>query len=280
MARVRIVTDSTASIPEEQLQKYGIKVVPLSIQFGQESYLDGVEIGTAEFYERLGKGEMPSTSQPSPGKFADVYRELTQNGDAVLSIHISRKLSGTCQSAQLAREQFPGSTIEVVDSEGVSMLLGFAVLEAARAAEAGKSVKEVIETVNRVKEKVFGYITLPTLTYLERSGRLSKGAAFIGGLLSVKPIISMKNGELTVVEKVRTFSQSVQRILEITRDKLKNQPCSTLAVLHTNALDQARVLAEQAKSVINCREILYSEMGPTLAVSGGPRILGLAAYPG
>jgi len=278
LTRVRIVTDSTASIPEEQLEELGISVVPLSIRFGQESFRDGVELKTDEFYRRLEQGEMPTTSQPSPGEFVTAFRELSQDGDAVVSIHLSSKLSGTFQSAVLAKELFPKSTIEVVDSGGVTMVLGFVVLEAARAAAAGQALQEVQEIINRVKERVFGFVTLPTLKYLEKSGRLSKGAAFFGGLLSIKPIISIDGGDLLVVEKVRTFSQALRRIIQLTQEGLKNCPGPAIAILHTNALEQAKALAEQVKAVINCREIVFAEMGPTLAVNGGPGILGLAAY--
>lgn len=207
MAKVQVITDSTADIPKDLVKELGISVVPLKVHLASESYLDGVNISSSEFYSRLKEiDQMPTTSQPSPSDFVEAYREAMENGSTeILSIHLSSAFSGTYQSATLAKSMVEGEiNVTVLDSKTASYAIGTIVVAAAQAAQEGKSMDECVAVARRVMESKEVYFLVDTLDYLQKGGRIGKASAVVGSLLNIKPILSINNdGEVYAVEKVR-----------------------------------------------------------------------------
>lgn len=218
---VRIVTDSTADIPVEQAKASGITVVPLTVFFGNEEYLDGVDLNNATFYQKLQTGKVtPRTSQPPPAAFMEAFTKLIDEGaDSILSIHVSAKLSGTYQSARTGRDSLPDDLrkipIEIVDSETVSMGMGYAVLQAAKEAQQGDSLEDIQSRLRSRLSRTQILFVLDTLEYLKRGGRVGSAKAFLGNMLSVKPILAIKNGMVVGLEQPRTRSRANARIAQI-----------------------------------------------------------------
>lgn len=218
---VRIVTDSTADIPQEQAQALGITIVPLTVFFGDEAYLDGVELDSDAFYHKLATGKgLPRTSQPPPAAFQEAYTRLIDEGaDAILSVHLSAKLSGTYQSAYTARDSLPEQLkkipIDVVDSKNISVSMSVPILRAAKEARDGLGLQEIkshlLDTLSRTRILA----VLDTLEYLKRGGRIGGATAFLGNMLSVKPIVSLKDGEVVPVERPRTRSKAYERVTQL-----------------------------------------------------------------
>src|SRR5712691_4664185 len=224
---VRILTDSTADIPPEQAQALGISVVPLTVFFGEEAFLDGIELDNAGFYARLQASRIsPSSSQPTPAAFQEAYAQLIEEGaDAIISVHVSSKLSGTYQSARNGRDALPDDMkkipIEMVDSETVSMGMGLAIMQAAKEAQQGLGLEEIkAHLLDRLSRTRLLFV-LDTLEYLKRGGRVGGAQALLGNLLSVKPVLSIKNGVVVAVEQPRTRSKAYGRIAQMLREMEK-----------------------------------------------------------
>ncbi len=273
---VKIVTDSSADLPDELVKALGITVVPLYVRFGDEVLRDRVDISEDEFYQRLTEGSVhPSTTQPSPQDFVDIYQKLAKGADGIVSIHISAKLSGTCNSAIQARETMGSSCpIEVVDSETLSMALGLIVIAAARAAKAGKSLDEVEAVARETMPKIRLLALLDTLKYLMLGGRIGKAKALLGSILSVKPILTLKDGEVVPAGQVRTRAKGLDRLFEFVQS-IEN--IQELTVVHSTTPDEAQALAERLGSVFDKEKIIMSRLGPVLGVHIGPAALIVAA---
>lgn len=273
---VKIVTDSTSGLPAEVLKEYDISVVPLSIQLGDETY-EETNLPLNDFYTQLVAGKMPKTASPAPGAFAKAYQSLLEEGHSIISIHLSSKASGTYLAAETAKKMFPDSKIDVVDSRGLTILLGVQVFEAAKAAASGKSHEEVLETVEHVRANLYGYVALPTLKYIQRSGRITKGQAMVGALLNIKPILYFEQGELIVLEKVRTYPQALKRILELVAEKVQGHRCA-LGVLGGNDPELTQEFIQEARKVIKWEELYTGDVGVTIASHGGPGMLAVMVY--
>jgi DegV family protein with EDD domain len=266
---VKIVTDSTADLPDELVKEMGITVVPLYVRFGEEVLRDRVDISEDEFYERLQHDPVhPNTTQPTPQDFVDVYQKLSADADGIVSIHISGKLSGTCNSALMARETMGNECpIEVVDSEVLSMALGLVVIAAATAAKAGKSMDEVVEAAKQVMPKIRLLFLLDTLKYLLLGGRIGKVKALLGSILNVKPMLTLKDGELVPAGQARTRAKGIDRLFEFVQS---SKDIQDLAVVYNTTPDEARALAERIGSVFDREKIRIARVGPGLGVHGGP----------
>lgn len=277
---VKIVTDSTADLPESLIRKHGITVVPLNVHFGEEVYQDGVDIWASEFYYKLQNGpHLPRTSQPSPGDFLKVYTELTADGSDVVSLHLSKQLSGTWQSAQMAKEMLEGGRVTVVDSASASMGLGLLALEAARRAGEGATADQVAEAAERGSRSLSLYFVVDTLEWLQKNGRIGRATAFLGSLLNLKPVLTVEDGVVTPVEKARGKGKAVARMFELTHQRLGERP-ARFCVLHADRPEEAADLAEQAKREFNCVEApVISEVGPIVGTHVGPGTLGLVCLP-
>ena len=273
---VRIVTDSTCDLPRALVEAHGITVVPLTVFFGDDALLDGVDISAEEFYERLTSSpELPRTSQPSAELFRAAYEELGANGDEIVSIHISSKLSGTLNAASVAREEVAHSVhIDIIDSYNVSLGLGLVVIEAARSAQAGGTLEEVVATARRLKDRVTVHVSLDTLEYLQRGGRIGRARSFLGSILSVKPILHVEDGEVAPFERVRTRTKATARIFEIASGQGR---AKEMFVASGGNEAEARALLERLRAVLPHTDLLLGTLGPAVGVYTGPGALGIAA---
>lgn len=280
MHSVALVTDSTAYLPPELVERYRITVVPLYVRFGDETYRDGVDITPDQFYARLARTEvMPATSQPSAGDFLEVYRRLAEGGaSAILSIHISSKLSGTLASAEVARQELSGVPVHLLDSLSTSMGLGYQVLQAARELEAGRPLEEVVARVEALRERMRILFVVDTLEFLHRGGRIGGGAAFLGSLLNLKPLLSIREGHVDAVERVRTKRRAVQRMLDLFSNELGDRPVRA-AILQAGVPEEGSALRREVEARLNCQEMHESELSPVIGTHAGPGTVGVVTCP-
>lgn len=273
---VRIVTDSTCDLPPEMAAALGITVVPLTVFFGEDPFLDGVEITADEFYERQqATRELPRTSQPSVELFQEAYSEIGQNGSEIVSIHLSSKLSGTMNAAQVAREVLKHEMhIDLIDSYNVSLGLGLIVLEAARAANAGASLPEVVATARRAMDRVSVHVLVDTLEYLQKGGRIGRARSFLGSVLSIKPILRVEDGEVAPFERVRTRAKALERIYEIAAGMPR---AKEMFIAASGAQDTAAELIERLRPQLPHTELHLGSIGPVVGVYTGPNAIGVAA---
>lgn len=277
--RIGIVTDSTADIPKGYIERYGIEVVPLKVFFGEEEFRDGVDLTSEEFYNKLQTSPYhPRTSQPSPSDFINTYRKLGKEVDTIVSIHISGKLSGTYQSALIAKSNLEELDINVIDSKVTSMVLGIVVIQAARAVEQGKGKNEVIDLIHGILSKMKIYFVVDTLDYLQKGGRIGKAAAFMGNLLNIKPLLSLGDGEVIPVEKVRGKSKAVKKLLEKMRENIKPTKPVRVSVLGARADKEMEKLSKEIQEQFNVIEIIKASIGAVIGTYVGPGTVGVAFY--
>lgn len=281
MSKVMVVTDSTSNIPLELLDGNPIRVLPLQLIWGDEILRDGVDISPTEFYTRLKTAKiMPTTSQTTPEEFKQEYAQIIEAGYEILSIHISSKLSGTLDSAIQAKRAFPTAKIELVDSTSTSMAMGFQVLAAARVAAAGGSLHDCKTVAERAREQTGVYFALNTLEFLQRGGRIGGAAAFLGTVLSLKPILEIRGGQIEAVERVRTLSKSLDRLLDLVEAKLEKEPGPVrLCAIHGNSFEECNLLLNKAVKRFSSsliRETAISDVSPVLGTHAGPGALGMA----
>jgi DegV family protein with EDD domain len=271
---VRVVTDSTSDLPPELAEAQGITVVPLNVQFGEETYRDGVDISPDQFYQRLvSSPRLPTTSQPSVGAFIEAYQGVAEGAEGIVSVHISAKLSGTCNSATQAQTELASTVpIEVVDTRQASLATGLVALAAARAAQAGASLAEVAEEARKASGEVSVFFMVDTLEYLQKGGRIGKAAAFLGGLLNVKPLLTIRDGEVHPLERARTRRKAVARLLELVRQAA---PVRELAVMHSTTPEDAEELARQVAPLLSEGQVLTGRLGSVVGTYAGPGMLGV-----
>ena len=277
---IGIVTDSTCDLPQELMEQYKILVVPVPIQFGTETFLDGVTIDQATFYRRVEQdGMLPTTSQPPPNAFVEAYRRLADQADEIISIHVTGRLSGTLNSAIMAAEAVADNIkVYVFDSWAGSGGLGFMCLDAARMAEAGKSAAEILERLEEKRPQVNHLFTLASLKFAEMSGRVNKIQGALASLLNIKPIIRAEGGLMEMAAQVRTRKKAVERVIEMARERVGDATVN-LAVIHAQAPEEAAQLLEQAKSALHVSETFVHELALSLAVHFGPGTLAIVTYP-
>jgi DegV family protein with EDD domain len=273
---LRIVTDSSAGLPDDLVEKYRVEVVPLNVHFGRTSFREGVNIDNAQFYQMLAQAEeLPTTSQPSPGQFHEVYSRLIANGDQVISIHISGQLSGTFQSAMAARGMLPNAEITVIDSLSVSMGQGLIVLAASEAARKGRDHDDVVSLVKKAIRGTHVIFVVDTLEYLQKGGRIGGAAALLGTLLSLKPLLEIRDGHVEPLERVRTRRKAIKRAMEVLEERFDGQGPLRLFVLHAECSEEANQLAQNMRDRLPCTSVRVAELGPTLGTHGGPGTLGV-----
>ena len=285
MSKVMVVTDSTANIPVELLTESPIRVLPLHLIWGNETLRDGLDISPIEFYTRLKTAkEMPSTSQATPAEFKQLYAQCLDEGYEILSVHISAKLSGTMDSAIQARQSFKSSHIELVDSQSASMAMGFQVLAASRVAAVGGSLQECKTVAEKARQKTGVYFALNTLEFLKRGGRIGGAAAFLGTALSLKPLLELRDGQIEAVERVRTLSKTLERLLDLVSAKLEHESGPVrLCAIHGNSPEEAKQLLDSAIhrfSTTLVSEAIVSDISPVIGTHAGPGALGLAYMTG
>lgn len=272
---IKIVTDSTSDLPQALADELGITVVPVYVLFGNKTYRDRIDISEDEFYDKLLTSPVhPTTSQPSPRDFADVYSELAKDSDGIISVHISAKLSGTYNSAMQAKGMVSTDCpIEVIDSCNVSMGLGLIAVEAARLARSGKTFQQVAEETKQLISKIHVWAMFDTLKYLAKGGRVGKAKAMMGSVLNIKPLLVVKDGELMPAAKARSREKGIDLLFDYAG---KSTGIEDLAVVYTTTLDEAQALADRMGSLFERERIKIARLGPALGVHAGPGTLVVA----
>ncbi len=269
---VKIVTDSTSDLPQNLIEEYDITVVPAYVQFGGKTYRDGVDISQDEVYHKMvNENIIVKTSQPPPADFITAYKKLLAETDEIISLLVTSKLSGIYNSAVQAKEMIgAGKRIEVVDSMAASMGLGLTTLSAARMAQAGDSMIEIMEEIKSSLSRTHLWGIFDTLKYLFLGGRIGKAKALLGGVLHVKPMLTMSNGELQPTGLARSRSKAMDKLFEHVKNSLNIQD---VAVVHSTTPDDAQSLKDRIGTILDKNNIIISRLGPALGVHGGPGTL-------
>jgi len=283
MSKVAVVTDSTAYIPDDELVKNSITVTPQVLIWGEETFRDGIDILPQEFYRRLEHAKvMPTTSQVAILTMKETFQRLLESGYDVIGIFISSDLSGTIASAIQGREMLPQAAgkIEIVDSRSTSMAMGFQALAVARAARAGASLAECKQLAEEARRHTGVYFVVDTLEFLRRGGRIGGAQALLGTALNIKPLLTLVDGKIESVEKVRTKSKAIERLVELVEAGTGGQTPVRLATLHANAEAEARLALEDATHRLNPVEAVFASVSPVIGTHSGPGTVGLAYMAG
>lgn len=272
---VRIVTDSTSDIPREIASALGITVVPAYVHFGDKSYRDGVDMAPDELYQRMLNGPVhPTSSAPAPGDFTEAFGRLARETDEIVSVVVTSKQSAVYDSALMGKEAVKQKCrIEVIDSQSVTMGLGLMAIMAARKAQAGASIEEVVEALRQATPRTHGMALLETLKYALRGGRLSKAGTLIGALVKVRPILSIRSGVIGPSGVARTHAKGIERLCDFVR---KHRPIDDIAVVHSSSPEEAQSLAEQIESIVPQSHPTIARLGAALGVHAGPGALVVA----
>ena len=283
MSNIALVTDSTTYMPPELVRKYDISVAPQVLIWGDQTYKDGVDMESREFFTRLKTAKvMPSTSQVAVVSFQEIFQDLVNKDFEVLALLVSSKLSGTNQSAAQAKELMgpAGEKVHIVDSQSVAMALGFQALAVARALQGGASLKEAIALAEKSHTYTGVYFAVDTLEFLHRGGRIGGAQRFLGTMLNMKPILAIHDGRVEGIERIRTKSKAHDRVLELVMEKTKGKSPIRLATLHANAAEDAKALLARAERELNPTESIFTEVSPTVGTHAGPGTVGLAFMAG
>lgn len=276
---IKIVTDSTSDLSKDLIEKYDIEVVPLSISINNETYLDGIDITTKQFLELLTTSdELPKSSQPSSGSFVETYeRLLAEPGTShVISIHLTEGMSGTVNSAQAAAD-IVGDKVTVINSKYISHALAFQVIEAAKMAQEGKDIPEIIKHLENVRENTSLYIMVDTLEYLVKGGRIGRGKAFLGSLLKIKPVASLADGVYTPVTKVRTYVQLIDYLKKQFIEETEGKEVQAIGIAQVDAESLANRVKDAIQQIKNI-PVTISETSPIISTHTGPGALALMYF--
>ena len=277
MMGVVIVCDSTADLQISAKNKYGIKTVPLKVHFGDEEYRDGVDITAEEFYRKLESSKvLPTTSQPSPGDFVEMYKGILADGDhSIISIHLSAKLSGTHHSAEMAKRMLPDSDIEVIDSKLASTAYGIIVLEAAKAAANGKNKDEIVSLIEDLLDRVSVMFVVDTLEYLKKGGRIGKAQALLGTMLNIKPILTLEAGEIMPLTKARGRKKAISELIQKMQEKIGSEKQTLMGIMHASDPQGAEMVKGEITKVWSPDSMVESMVGPVIGTHTGPGTLAI-----
>ena len=273
---VKVVTDSTSDMPRDLAAQYGITVIPQKVIFGTEELRDGVDIGGDEFYRRVsGSATLPTTSQASAGEFKELYESIAEGADGIVSVHVSGALSGTVNSARSGGDQAEISCpVEVVDSTQAGMGTGLIAIAAARAANDGGDLQAVVSAAENAVSRCETYVLLDTLEYLQKGGRVGKARAMVATLLSIKPMIILREGVVDELGKERTHKKGMRRLQRVTEDFA---PLDELCVNYTTTPDEAQAFANQLQGLLpEGKEPLLAQIGPAVGTYTGPSAIGIS----
>lgn len=273
MEKIKIITDSTADLPKDIYEKYDIEVLPLLINFGEESYLDGVEINTDEVFEGIrNENILPTTAQVTPNRFVEIYKKYLAEGCKIISIHMSSMMSGTYQSACIAKEMLESQDIIVVDSQNVTAALGILVLKAVKLRENGYNISEVEEKLNSIRNKVKLSVYFDSLEYLVRGGRISKTAGMVGGMLGIKLILEIKDGIMSVKDKIRGNKKAIKKIISDLENATLDDEVPVI-LIDVNNIEVKEALRTYMKD--NGVNFIECPVGSTVCIHSGPGCCGL-----
>jgi len=280
MSGTAIVTDSTSDIPTELIEKYKITVVPLSVIFDNESFKDNrTDITTDQFYKKLRQSRnLPKTAQPSPGDFMEIYSRLLEQYDNIISIHISKKMSGTIASAEMAKKKMVDKNIEIIDSELVHMPLGFLVLKAAQLARQGKSFSEIVVGVKELKSKIKALFIPSTLEYLQKGGRIGRAKSLIASLLEIKPVLTLNYGEVSQFKTTRRWKQAKNELISSIESMVDNPQNMIVSVADSDARDEGDEMKQRIEATFHPKQLLRVEFGCILGTHLGPGAIGITFY--
>lgn len=271
---VKIVTDSTSDIPQELASELDITVIPVYLLFGEDTFRDRIDMSEDEFYKRLTSDPIhPTTTQPTPKDFDEAYQKLSAEADGIISIHLTKKLSGTYESAFQSAKNVKKCPIEVIDTYSVSMGSGLVVIAAAKMAKAGKSYKEILAEVKKMIPYIHVFALFDTLKYLAKGGRIGKGKALLGSILNVKPMLTLKEGEFEPAGQLRNRRKGIDKLFSYLENATSLRE---VAIVHSTSPDEARAFADRATSLISKEHIRVARLGPALGVHGGPMLLVVA----
>ena len=277
---LRIVTDSAADIPSGWEGEYDIHVIPINIQFGEKTYLQNVDLDYEAFYKLVDETKsIPKTSQPSPHQFTEFYKKIADKGDSIISIHVTSKLSGTYESAEIAARELTGEiNVIPVDSGGGSASMGFMCRIARELSLAGKTIQQIVARLAEIRERTEIILTLDTLDYARMSGRVKAMQAALASMLNVKPIVILSEGVLDVSEKVRTRGRSIERVLELMKNRIGDHLVN-MAVVHAQDPTIGKNLLDRVRDSFNIRELMFTELSIGIAANLGPGTVGIVACP-
>ena len=278
-ARIAVVTDSSAYPPQDLVAQYGIHVVPLILLMGDDSWRDGVDIDPPAFYELLRTSDhFPKSSQPSVTTFEELFMQLSGEMDGIVAILLSEELSGTLDSARAAAANLPNIPIEILDSRGCSMMTGFPVLAAAKAAATGGDLQTVAQAARDLIGRIHMIFIVDTLEYLHRGGRIGTASKLLGSALGIKPILEVKDGFVHAATKVRTRGKALARLYELVDERLVAGAASHMAVFNVAAPEEAARLADQLQVRFQPVEMILTECSPVMGAHGGPGMVGVVFY--
>ncbi|MEN6480627.1 MAG: DegV family protein [Anaerolineaceae bacterium] len=280
MEKIAVVTDSTAYIPEQVKKGLPIFTIPLHVNLGGKTYDDGVDLQPQEFYERIKtEKEIPQTSQATPSEIFNFYKNLLEQGYKIISIHLSEKLSSTLDAAKIAKKELSSAKIELVDSQTAAAALAFHVVEAAKAVVAGASLGEVKALAENMRQHTHIYFIPGSLEFLQRGGRIGGAAAFLGSILQIKPLLENHDGIIDAVEKVRTMSRAMSRLIDLVEKKVGDSSDIHLAGLYADIpemADQIVTLAIERLGIERIKDSFITTISPVLGTHIGPGSVGLA----
>ncbi|MDF2606016.1 MAG: DegV protein [Bacillales bacterium] len=278
MKQVKIVTDSTADISRELIEKYEISVVPLNIHINNVTYIDGVNITPMEFIEKMRlSNELPKTSQPSIGKFVETYEHLGKDDFDIISIHLTSGMSGTFNSAKTASDMV-SNKVYVFDTQFMSMAEGYFVIEAAKLASEGKTALEIIEFLEEMRNKVRLFVVVDTLDNLVKGGRIGKGKALLSSILNIKPIAMLENGVYAPVAKVRSYGQIIKYLTNFLVEDTEGKQIKKVNICHADSLQLAKKLKDSIQNVFNQIDVEIGETSPIISTHTGPGAIGFFYY--
>jgi len=279
MTKIAIVTDSTAYLPADFVEKHNIHVVPLRIHWNGSTLLDGIDINPSQFYDRLEKSEtIPTTSQPSAGDFLELFKKLSANYDSIIAIFISSGISGTVQSAEIALKTFSEIPVEIVDSHSTSVGLGMIVNSVAQAVSKGKTLPEIKLIADGIVKQLKIFFVVDTLEYLHKGGRIGGASRFLGTALSIKPILYFdENGKLDGLERVRTKRKALTRLIELTIENTGDKQAA-IGLVHANAQKETEQFRNEVQGYFPGNQIDIYELSPVIGTHVGPGTIGIASY--
>lgn len=273
---ISIIVDTLCDVPKVFLKKYNIIVMPLTVHFGEESFLDGVDITAEEFFSKLEKAsELPKTSQVTPIEFIKTFSNEIEKGNKVLTILGSSKLSGTFNSAVLAKEEMKSSDIYIIDSEAISLGAGMLVIKAARLIEENKPIEEIFNLIQIAKKRMKHYIVLGSLKYIYKGGRISLSASVLGSVLNIKPILTVIDGRLDMLEKTRGMKKAVTTLLNIIENNKYDLNNKIIGINHSVYPEFADYLEEKIRSKYAVKEIIRGEVGSVIGTHAGPNCIAI-----
>ncbi len=277
--KVAVVMDSTANLSPEMLAQYDIETIPLNLIWSGESYRDGIDITTDEFYDRLASSsDLPTTSQPSVGDFNELFTRVAETAESIVCVTLSSGISGTYASAVGAAEMLEDISIDVIDSRSVSVGHGYITLAAARAAQDGADFEDVAQAARDLIPKTDVFFAVDTLEFLHRGGRIGGARRLIGSVLSIKPVLKIVDGEIDALASVRTKKKALSYLIDLAEKEFAGKNNIHLAIVDAVAEDEARLLGEELQKRLQPVEMIYGELSPVIGTHAGPGTVGFGGY--